>query len=106
MSFQSRPNLEVPAVPVRNVKATMEGARRVGIPAEALLADTGLCEEHIRVPAARISYRVWLKIRRNLVSHPLPGDYGFPRGPFSIASYGMLGYAMMSCATLEQAIRI
>jgi AraC-like DNA-binding protein len=106
MSFHPRPNLDVPAVPVRNAKATLEAARRAGVPAEALFVGTGLCEEDVRVPAARITYRAWLQIRRNLMGFPLPRDYGFARGPFSIASYGMLGYAMMSCATLNQAIQI
>lgn len=106
MSFQSRLNLDVPAVPVRNAKATIEGARRVGIPAEALFAGTGLSEADVRVPAARITYRAWLTMRRNLMQFPLPRDFGFAREPFSIASYGMLGYAMMSCATLDQAIQI
>ncbi len=106
MAFPARLNLDVPAVPVRNAKATIEAARRVGVPAEALFEGTGLCEEQIRVPAARITYRAWLRLRRNLMNHPLPRDFGFAREPFSIASYGMLGYAMMSCATLNQAIQI
>jgi len=106
MSFRDRPNLDRPAVPARNAKATLESARRAGIPAEAVLSGTGLCEEHIRVPAARVTYRAYLQMHRNLVAHPLPADFGFAREPFSIASYGMLGYAMMSCATLNQAIQI
>jgi AraC-like DNA-binding protein len=106
MPFRARPNLDIPAVPVRNAKATIESARRVGISADSVLAGTGVCEEHLRVPAARITYRAFIQMQRNLASHPLPADYGFMKGPFSIASYGMLGYAMMSCATLGQAIQI
>lgn len=106
MPFRTRPHLDVPAVPARNAKATIESARRIGIAADALLTGTGLCEEQLRVPAARITYRAFIRMRRNLAAHPLPADYGFAKGPFSIASYGMLGYAMMSCATLNQAIQI
>ncbi len=84
----------------------MEAARRIGIPAEVVLADTDLCEDSIRTPAARVTYRAYLQMRRNLSAQPLPADFGFARRPFSIASYGMLGYAMMSCATLHQAIQI
>ncbi len=106
MSLRSRPSLDLPAVPARAAKATLEAARRVGIPAEVVLADTGLCEDSIRVPAARVTYRAYLRMRRNLLAQPLPADFAFARRPFSIASYGMLGYAMMSCATLHQAIQI
>ena len=93
-------------MPARNAKATIEAARRAGIGAEALLAGTGLCDDQLRVPGARITYRAFLTMYRNLAAHPLPADFGFMHQPFSIASYGMLGYAMMSCATLEQAIQI
>jgi AraC-like DNA-binding protein len=106
MLFQRRFNLEAPVVPARNAKAMIEAARRIGIGADALLAGTGLCDEALRVPVARITYRAVLSMYRNLMAHPLPADFAFMRGPFSIASYGMLGYAMMSCATVEQAIRI
>jgi len=106
MPFRACPSLDLPAVPARAAKATLEGARRVGVPAEVVLANTGLCEDSIRVPAARVTYRAYLQMRRNLLAQPLPADFGFARRPFSIASYGMLGYAMMSCATLQQAIEI
>ncbi len=106
MRLKSPLNLEVPAVPARNAKTMLESARRIGISGDAVLCGTGLRDDDIRVPAARITYRAYLRMHRNLVAHPLPADFGFVRGPFSIASYGMLGYAMMSCATLQQAIQI
>ena len=106
MALTSRFNVEAPTVPVRNAKATIEAARRVGIGADALLRGTGLCDEQLREPGARITYRAFLTLYRNLMAHRLPPDFGFMQGAFSIASYGMLGYAMMSCANLEQAIRI
>ncbi len=93
-------------MPVRNAKEMLESARRVGIASDAVLCGTGLQESDIRVPAARITYRAYLRMHRNLAAHPLPADFGFIRQPFSIASYGMLGYAMMSCATLRQVIQI
>ena len=95
-----------PRFPRAPRRSTLEAARRVGIPAEVVLADTGLCEDSIRVPAARVTYRAYLRMRRNVLAQPLPADFGFARRPFSISSYGMLGYAMMSCATLHQAIQI
>lgn len=100
------PNLDVPAVPVRSAKSMVDSAKRVGIAPAALLAGTGISAESLAIPAARISYRSYLQMYRNLTAHPLPSDYGFLRQPFSIAAYGMLGYAMMSCATLKQAIQI
>jgi AraC-like DNA-binding protein len=100
------PNLDVPSVPVRAAKSMIESAKRFGITPAALLADTGLQPDRLAIPAARISYGCFLKMYRNLIAHPLPSDYGFQREPFSIASYGMLGYAMMSSATLQQAIQI
>src|SRR5574337_1753565 len=106
MPLPPRFNLDVPAVPVRNAKAMLEAARRIGVASDALLTGTGLCDHQLRTPGARISYRTFLILYRNLLARPLPADFGFARQPVSIASYGMLGYAMMSCATLDQAIRI
>ncbi len=59
----ARPSLDLPAVPARAAKATLEAARRVGIPADVVLADTGLCEDSMRVPAARVTYRAYLQMQ-------------------------------------------
>ena len=106
MPLRTRPNLDLPAVPARTVKANIEAARRVGISPEVLLANTGLHDDAIVVPAARVTYRAMLQLQRNLIAQPLPDDFAFARPPFSVSSYGMLGYAMMSCANLNQAIQI
>lgn len=106
MSLRRHPNLDLPAVPTRTVKATLEAGRRVGIPPEVLLANTGLRGDAMLAPAARVSYRAMLQLQRNLIAQPLPHDFAFASPPFSVSSYGMLGYAMMSCATLNQAIQI
>jgi AraC-like DNA-binding protein len=110
MSLRARPNLDAPAVPARNAKAVLESARRAGVPAAVVLNGTGVSEEQIRVPAARVSYRAIIRMQHNIIEHGdvhgLPANYGFAQGQFSIAAYGMLGYAMMSCATLNQAIQM
>ena len=70
------------------------------------LRGTGIDPDELDVPGARISYRQHIGLHRNLARLSLPADFGFADEAFSIASYGMLGYAMMSAATFGKAIQI
>ena len=94
------------AVPARNAKAMLDQAQGLGIDPIALLAGTELDEAALTTPGGRISYADHITLHRNLLQHALPDDFAFGGPGFSIASYGMLGYAMMSSANLNQAIQI
>lgn len=94
------------AVPARNAKALLDHAQASGIDPSELLIGTELDEAALMTPGGRISYADHITLHRNLLQHPLPDDFAFSGPGFSIATYGMLGYAMMSSATLNQAIQI
>ena len=94
------------AVPARNAKAMLDQAQGLGIDPIALLAGTELDDAALTTPGGRISYADHITLHRNVLQHALPEDFAFTGPGFSIASYGMLGYAMMSSATLAQAIQI
>ncbi len=94
------------AVPARNAKAMLDQAQGLGIDPVELLAGTELDDAALTTPGGRISYADHITLHRNLLQHPLPADFAFGGPGFSIASYGMLGYAMMSSATLARAIQI
>lgn len=102
----SPPNLRALAVPARNAKTLLDQVRGLGFDAAPLLAETELDETALAIPGARISYRDHIAVHRAALRLDLPHDFAFGGPDFSIASYGMLGYAMMSSATLQQAIQI
>ena len=93
-------------MPARNAKALVEQAAACGVPPEVTLRGTGLALAALGAPGARVSYRQHIGLHRNVADFGVPDDFGFSGAEFSISSYGMLGYAMMSSATLGQAIRI
>ena len=101
-----RHSLDVRAVPGRSAKALLEKSRRIGLDLTTVLRGTGIDPGELDVPGARISYRQHIGLHRNLSRLSLPADFGFADEAFSIASYGMLGYAMMSAATFGKAIQI
>jgi AraC-like DNA-binding protein len=102
----SNQGLATLAVPARNAKMLLEQAQGLGIDPNELRAGTEFDEATLATPGGRISYGDHITLHRNLLKHSVPEDFAFTGGGFSIASYGMLGYAMMSSATLNQAIQI
>lgn len=100
-------SLDEPVVPVRNAKLLCEAVANLGKQPTPLLAAAGLEPTRLETPRARMTRRQYIALLRALARTDLPPDFGLRAGEqFSIAGYGMLGYAMMSSATLEQAIRI
>lgn len=78
-----------------------------GYAVDRILEGTGLTEQELSVADARITYRQRIRQILNVVH--LVDDPGFwldTPTEVSISDYGLLGYAMMSSATLEQAIQI
>ena len=100
-------SLDKKAVPVTQVKAILDLYVSKGIDSDAILADTGLTIDDISEPDGRVTYRQRIRQLENVIE--LMGEPGFwldTPADISISDYGILGYAMMSSATLEKAIQI
>lgn len=99
--------LERRAVPMFQVMALVQAIRQQGLSVESLLAGTGLTPGDLEDPLLRVSYRQRIRQLENMLA--LVGDPGhwldYER-QIAISDYGLLGYAMMSSATLRQAIQI
>jgi AraC-like DNA-binding protein len=100
-------SLDKKAIPITQAQNLMQVLLANGFPLEKQLMGTGISQEIIANPGERITYRQ--RIKQLEVMLDLIGDRGFwldlPRD-VSISEYGLLGYAMMSSATLEQAVNI
>ncbi|MER5266280.1 AraC family transcriptional regulator [Actinosynnema sp. NPDC002837] len=74
-----------------------------GIGADRLLAGSGLDAAHLAEPAAEVEARQELRVVRNLVA-VLP-DSGVDVGRrYHATTFGILGYAFLSCATVRDAV--
>ena len=95
--------LDKKAIPMVQVMGLVHSLEARGFPAEVSLANTGIDPDH----TDRVSYRQRIAQLENMLK--LIGADGHwldsPRS-VSISDYGLLGYAMMSSATLEQAVQI
>ena len=102
-----QPALNSRLVPLRNAAGLCDRALREGVDPSVTLAGTGLEFAGLGAADTRISFRQMITIHENLRSAPVPADFFLrTRAEFSIANYGILGYAMMSSQTLRHAIRI
>ncbi len=94
----------IPMVMVHRLTTMMEDA---GHSCEQILEGTGLTEADLKDEEYRVSYRQRIRQLENVLN--LVDDPGFwlRRKPIiSISDFGLLGYAMMSSATLEKAVQI
>lgn len=95
-------SLDKKAIPMAMVQGLVRVMEDRGFAPEVSLRDTG-----IDLSADKATYRQRLRQLENMLE--LTGMQGSwldsPR-PASISEYGLLGYAMMSSATLEQAVQI
>lgn len=100
-------SLTEPLVPV-NIPATMirVGAEK-GIACNVLLQNTGISPEQLSDPAARLTYQQILLLAGNLVREYPAETLGLDLGKaININQFGMLGYAILSCADLRSALRL
>ena len=100
-------SLTEPLVPV-NIPATMirVGAEK-GISSETLLKNTGINPEQFADPSARLTYQQMLLLANNLISQYPSDTLGLDLGKaININQFGMLGYAILSCADLRSALRL
>jgi len=100
-------SLDKRAIPIGTVASMVQSMSLRGLSAENILADTGISEFDLEDSGQRVSYRQRIQQINNVIG--LIDDPGFwleEETEVSISSYGLLGYAMMSSATLEQAVQI
>ena len=100
-------SLTEPLVPV-NIPATMI---RLGtdkdISSDLLLKNTGVSQELLADPTARLSYQQVILLANNLIQHYPSPTLGLELGQaININQFGMLGYAILSCENLRSALRL
>lgn len=100
-------SLTEPLVPV-NIPATMIriGTER-GVSKDLLLKGTDISAELLADPTERLSYQQIILLATNLMNlYPSP-TLGLELGQaININQFGMLGYAILSCADLRSALRL
>lgn len=100
-------SLTEPLVPV-NVPATMvKLGTDKGLSKDLLLSNTGISEEMLSDPSTRLSYQQLALFTENLIRHYPANTLGIDLGAaVNINQYGMLGYAILSCANIRSALRL
>ena len=100
-------SLDKRAIPINAVVTTVQSASLLGFSVQQVLVDTGISETDLQDSEQRVSYRQRIQQLNNVIS--LADDPGFwldQETEVAISDYGLLGYAMMSSATLAQAVQI
>jgi AraC-like DNA-binding protein len=95
-------SLDKRVISIASVLSLVQSMEERGIPSEVSLADTG-----IDLSSDRITYRQRISQLSNMLRLlGMDGTWLESSRTVSISDYGLLGYAMMSSATLEQAVQI
>jgi len=100
-------SLDKRAVPMAQVVSAVQALTARGFSQEQALVGTGLVPADLENLDLRVSYRQRIQQLGNMLA--LIGDNGFwldYPNEVSISDYGLLGYAMMSSATLDKAVQI
>jgi AraC-like DNA-binding protein len=104
----TRLNFDKQVIPIGQIKASVDRFVRRGFSVEEILDGTGLTCEHLADESHKASYRQRIRQLENMIR--LSGEPGFwlkeevPEA--TISAYGLLGYAMMSSATLHKAVGV
>lgn len=101
-------HVDDPLIPVRNLRQWLRALdEHCGLDTRAILAGTGVDPASLTDPRTRVSPRQQIAVLRRARDLGMPEDLGLiAAADFQIEDYGLLGYAMMSSATLGQAIEI
>ena len=100
-------SLDKAAVPASQVQQSLDQMYKYGFTAEQVLSGPQIDPSGLGHGNHRFTYRQRIRVLSNMLQ--LMADHGFwldTRRTVAISDYGLLGYAMMSSATLEQAIQI
>lgn len=100
-------NLDKKAIPLGMIRTSVKLAESLGISASMVLSGSNILISELDDIEQRVSYRQRILVLENLLGLVDKPDYWLAREEeFSISDFGLLGYAMVSSATLEKAIQI
>lgn len=98
---------EAAVVPPHEFALMLAVCAELGADPRRVCAGTGLKPAMLYEPATRLSYRQIEKLVRNALTLTATPHLGLlVAARMTVSAYGMLGYAMMSCATVGQALEI
>jgi len=100
-------SLDKRAIPIRTIASMVETMEQKGYSAAQVLSDTGITEADLLDTDYRVTYRQRINQISNILN--LVNDPGFwldTESVVSISDFGLPGYAMMSSASLDQAVQI
>ena len=100
-------NLTEPLVPTNIPALLVKLGEDKGIEQSALLANTNIAPAALSDPKARLTYQQMIVLSTNALKlYPEP-TLGLELGhAININQFGMLGYAILSCANVRQALRL
>jgi AraC-like DNA-binding protein len=94
-------------IPTYSFPLMLEIMQELGVAPTSVLNNTGLDLATVSREETRVSFLQALKFVRNLLKHSPRADIGLHIGDrYHISTYGVLGYAMMSCTTWADALRL
>lgn len=100
-------HLDKRVIPMSLVRSVTEAMAQEGHSVEQVLRGTELTHEDLQDDEQRVSYRQRIQQIENVLRLVNDSAYWLQRpATVSISDFGLLGYAMMSSATLEKAIQI
>lgn len=103
----TRRNLDKQLIPVGQIRASVDWFVRKGYAIEEVLDSTGLTPAFLENESHKASYRQRIRQLENMIKlSDEPGFWLKEEPDTTISAYGLLGYAMMSSATLHRAVAI
>ena len=103
--FDQYRGIYIKRIPTYSFPLMLEVMQEQGVPPESILKNTGLALADLTKENTRVSFLQALKFVRNLLHHGPRADIGLLIGDrYHISTYGVLGYAMMSCANWAEAL--
>lgn len=94
-------------IPTYSFPLMLDVMLELGIPEGRILKNTSLQRSDVELESTRVSFIQALKLMRNILSSSPRPDIGLIIGDrYHINTYGVLGYAMMSCPTWGDALRL
>lgn len=100
-------NFNEPLVPVNIPALMIKMCSERGIKPERLLTNTGISPNTLKDPSARLSYQQTIPLIENFLRHYPSDNPGMDLGKaLNINQFGMLGYAVLSCSSLMEALKL